>query len=106
FLPRHRGHRICVHLATLRGNVRRSNKEKIKMMRRLKSLRVLTTLGLSIFLNVTAFRADAETLREFLRDFHADPQLMMQRLPSEVDEAGRMRSRGFINEILVDAAIP
>lgn len=42
--------------------------------------------------------ARAETITEFLREFHADPARMMQKLPGEVDASGAVHSRGYIKE--------
>lgn len=52
----------------------------------------------TILISLLIPSARAETLQEFLRDFHADPALMMRRLPSEVLEDGRVRTRSFIDE--------
>ena len=41
--------------------------------------------------------ARAETIQEFLRAFNENPASVMQRLPPEVDDQGKVHSRGFIN---------
>src|SRR3989344_3631347 len=61
-------------------------------------------LSLSLCL-VAPCNAIAETVSEFLQEFHADPARMMQRLPVAVDIKGRTHSRGYINEDYVEKII-
>lgn len=53
---------------------------------------------LGILISIVSLRARSETTEEFLRRFHANPSVMMQRLPSEVLRNGSTRERGFIDE--------
>ncbi len=63
----------------------------------------LSSISLLMFLftfPLLAFGAtpQKETVSEFLRSFHSNPALMMQRLPPEVDSEGNAVSRGFIQD--------
>lgn len=65
------------------------------------SLKLSAIAGLTISAVTLATTARAETIEEFLDAFHANPALMMQKLPSEIRPDGRVKSRGFIDEQVV-----
>lgn len=57
-------------------------------------------IALSVLLLPATLRA--ETVADYLREFHANPAVMMERLPSEVDAKGNATPRGYIDEGAVE----